>query len=402
MAFSFNVEGIKKAIPNVRRIDQYLDSSRSIISSIFIPKDFSDAGQLRSIPNNIDNIREQNKTNENWLIQKINSFTDVEKKIANQLNNSFTAFNPSINTAHKSGTNSINQIGAKIAKIENSDISSFIENTKKTTFSIIDYVASGKILSDPVDLAKQTGSKVVENIKNGFEWMLNTGAEIKEGVENFYNDKIKPAYESVKATVSSGCNWLYENILEPSWDFVKTTFASVANVIVSFVKGIGQLLESIFDLVVIIGTGVTSVATGIGDGVSYLVSLANGNQEEWSSITGDMWKGVMGFVAEDHVGNWFKDFYEKNAIGKWLDENAINALKSDSTINNIVSGIGYVAGIIALTVATLRTWRSSNSRGWIIYNCICCICNSSWNWEVYSRTLGKCKRCIMGRYEKKV
>lgn len=60
----------------------------------------------------------------------------------------------------------------------------------------------------------------------------------------------------------------------------------------------------------------------------------------------------MSFVATDHVNNLYEWFYNDFIVGQWLDSNAFDLFKSDGPIFGLVSGVGYVAGIIALSFFT--------------------------------------------------
>lgn len=80
--------------------------------------------------------------------------------------------------------------------------------------------------------------------------------------------------------------------------------------------------------------------------------MATGNAENWESGTLNIMQNTMSFVATDHVGNLYNWFYNDFIVGQWLDANAFDLFKSDGQIFGFVSGIGYVAGIIALTFLT--------------------------------------------------
>lgn len=58
----------------------------------------------------------------------------------------------------------------------------------------------------------------------------------------------------------------------------------------------------------------------------------------------------MTFVSEEYVENVYKDFYDKDSVGKWLDENSIDWLKSDGAVFEFESGVSYYAGLIIASV----------------------------------------------------
>lgn len=225
------------------------------------------------------------------------------------------------------------------------------------------YVFSGDLITDATEQAKKTATSIGNGVESAALWAYTTGTTIKNEVTNYITDELDPKIENVGAKVSEGCEFAYKNIITPVWSGIKKTGASVGNFSIGLVKGVGELAESLTDAVVMLGTAGLSIGTGLADGVSYVSALIDGDTKNWESVTGVLWKGVMGYVAEEHVDNAFKGFYANNQIGQWLDKNAADLFKSDGIVPNIASGVGYVAGIAALTLLTLRNRYSSNWSG---------------------------------------
>lgn len=101
-----------------------------------------------------------------------------------------------------------------------------------------------------------------------------------------------------------------------------------------------NLGENLTDIVLIASTGVASIGTGIHD-------ISTGG-----NITEEMWKNCMSYIATEQVNNAFTDFYKNNEIGKWLDKNAVEALKSYGIGSQVSEGLGYTAGLVLLTILT--------------------------------------------------
>lgn len=146
----------------------------------------------------------------------------------------------------------------------------------------------------------------------------------------------------------------WENVILPGLinaattvaDVLKRVGCTVGTFVVSLVEGIVQFGEALVDLVAILGTGIASIFTGIADGYQAVKGLITG--EEWSSITKSMWNnGTMKFVSTQHATSWFDSFYETK-VGSVLKT---NAYFFDQT-RSIGSGIGYIAGVVVLTIAT--------------------------------------------------
>lgn len=344
-----NIDGIEnKFKPAISNSIKYLGLAEDSLSSIIIPSDFTYRSRLRTLSQNISNIDTRVTNIKNWVDRSISNFNNVERSNKNVVNNLISAIPASLMNSN------ISKTGAKTAKVkkETKDKEGFFEKAFKAVSGAVDYVISGEFITDTFEIAEKTASKVVKEVKSTVSLIVSTGAEVKNNVKSFISDKVKPAMQKVGGVISSAWEFTYQNIIEPSWDFIKSVTASTVNILAGLIKGLSQLVESLLDFVVMLCTGVGSIFTGLADGITYLGALITGDTENWSSITGDMWKGVMGYVAEDHVGNAFSDFYENTIVGQWLDNNAYEWFKSDGIGTNIAAGIGYIAGIVVLTIAT--------------------------------------------------
>ena len=135
------------------------------------------------------------------------------------------------------------------------------------------------------------------------------------------------------------------------WTGIKKVGASIANVVIGLVQGLSEFVEAIVDTCAIIGTAVASIFTGLWDLGQWIAGKITGN-EDWNSATKAMWGGVMDFVATTHVKDAFRGFFENTAVGKWLDANAFEWFKSTGAVYQVANGIGYVAGVVILTIVT--------------------------------------------------
>lgn len=173
--------------------------------------------------------------------------------------------------------------------------------------------------------------EVGTNISNGAKSLWADVTDWWSDVEDWWNDDALP--------------WI-QNAANAVWDVVKSVGATVAVFVQSLVEGILQFGEAIIDFVALVGTGVTSIVTGLIDGGQAIYGAITGN--EWSSVTKQMWEGTMGFVSNQYVSGWFDSLYQNTGYGQWLAENAYGF---DIT-RSIGSGIGYIAGVVVLTIAT--------------------------------------------------
>ncbi len=368
-----------KVKPKLSNASSYLNRVASSISSLDIPSSFGCAGTLRSMSQEASNISNEVENINRWASDVVSKFQAAESKSSSAINS----------LLGKLDMVSFGGIGATAGKIAGTAASMALtggvqSGLFKAGFDLAQSVAKGvqkglsqvgaKISSTWKSLfstAKKTGVKLVKETKAKVSKIV-TGAinEVSKGinkVEKGITDFAKKGYEKacqINQSIENGLNeaashvgtaWnsFCTEVVPQVGEALQSAAASVSNVVLGLAKGIGQFGESLGDLALIVETGVQSTKTGLADAITYIGSVITGNTDEWESMTAKMWKQTMAFVAEDHVGNAFKDFYENTAVGKWLDEHAIDACKSDGIVTNISSGLGYVAGVIVLTVATL-------------------------------------------------
>lgn len=200
-----------------------------------------------------------------------------------------------------------------------------------------------------------------ENVENNTKRTVNKLQNKVDSINKTYQEEVKKTVEKTVEPILKSTSTIAKMIreaelknegktfLEKARDGICSVGASIGNGAVSFFKGVGEFGEGIVDTLGIVGTAIASPFTGLYDGFTYLID----GGEDWESVTGKMWEGTMSFVAEDHVDNLFQNFYENTEVGKWLDEHAFGPFKSDGMGCQIISGVGYVAGVVVLTIATM-------------------------------------------------
>lgn len=381
-----DIDGINnKVIPPLNKAKTELESAANSLSAISYSPDyykFTNRSRVQSVlPQNIRNIKTDVNNINKWLSDISTRFKEADRKSNNSVNSllgKLDKINLSNGIGKTGGT--IVGVAAQGMAIGQNNITTFAQKGFELAETIVNGVQDGinfvgakissawdsfynKIVKPGINFFEECKAKVSNFVTGAVNEISNGINKIKDGITSFAQkgwDKlcgmaqsVGDAFNSVGAHISSAWNSFCTDVWPNIWDGIQSFGASVANVVIGFVKGLCQFVESLVDVVVILGTAIGSIGTGIYDGISYLVSLADGTSDEWQSATGAMWQGVMGFVAEDHVGNAFADFYKNNAVGQWLDGHAIDVCKSDGIVTNIASGFGYVAGIVLLTIATL-------------------------------------------------
>lgn len=237
------------------------------------------------------------------------------------------------------------------------------------------FVSTGAKISSFGETVVSKASEVIEDVDNFFDetkaYIANKAESLWDKTTEWWNDttqKVDNWFDEVGTNISNGAKSLWadvtdwwsdvedwwnddalpwiQNAANAVWDVVKSVGATVAVFVQSLVEGILQFGEAIIDFVALVGTGVASIVTGLYDGGQAIYGAITGN--EWSSVTKQMWGGTMGFVSNQYVAGWFDSLYQNTGYGQWLAENAYGF---DIT-RSIGSGIGYIAGVVVLTIAT--------------------------------------------------
>lgn len=419
-----DINGINNKVkPQLNNSNKYLSKAADIISSLNVPKDFSYYKQLKNMSQDITDIDKNVKNINKWVSDVANKFQTAERKNSNTISsllsqldktnfasnigktgsgvvgvathsmalgqNNITTFEQKglelAETITNGVQNGINSVGAKIS----STWDSLYNKTVKTGKNFFENCKAK--VSDFVTGAINEISNGINKIKDG----ITTFA--KEGWEKIYGLKqnIENGINSVGAHISSGWDSFCTEIFPDILDLWMRTTASIINLEIGIVKGLFQFAESLVDLVVMLLMVSLTVTTGLIDAVSGIMYAFTGmdiidsnkkvtkllgleeeydkmfeffgveGTEEFDSITAFAWKKTMGFVAEDWVGNAYSAFYQNSLVGQAFDEMAFDIFKSDGIATEIASGIGEVAGIILLTVATAGVGDIAVAPEWI-------------------------------------
>lgn len=210
-----------------------------------------------------------------------------------------------------------------------------------------------------VEEVGETATEILTDVGNA---VADTGATLVGGIETLWEattDVFTGAMETIASWGSALFEWGANRLTdikefavgagdvlikstEKINEILKATGATVATIGLGLVEGILEFGEAIVDAAVIILGAVATIVTGIVDIGSYLIT------GEDLGLTSGMWDGIMGFVSEQWVSGAFDMLYEDTGAGRWIAENAVGF----ETVRSVSAGIGYVTGMIVLTVAT--------------------------------------------------
>lgn len=212
---------------------------------------------------------------------------------------------------------------------------------------------SDSFIENVFDDAKETYNSVKNTVSNWWD-------DVTETVDGWFDDVGANVSPNVKSLIEEASSWWddvtdwWNSDFSPwvkeaasvVWDDIKSAGATIAVGVQSLVEGILEFGESIVDFGALLGTGIASIGTGIYDGYQAIRGAIT--DEEWSSVTKQMWNGTKGFVSNQYVSGWFDSLYQNTGYGQWLSENAI----AFDSVRDVASGIGYVSGVVVLSVAT--------------------------------------------------
>lgn len=189
---------------------------------------------------------------------------------------------------------------------------------------------------------KSYDAKNISSIEGGFKELLN----------RIFNKDSK-VFENTGATIAANVtasDSIFGVILGDisNGTFLKKTGATIANSFVSLTKGIVNLVESIGDCALMVGAGIATTAT-------CMVDLAEGittGEFEWNT-TKKLWDNTRAIVSTEYTNQLYDKFYD-TSIGSKIDD--LSYFKKDGTACQIIEGVGYIGGVIALTALTCGTF----------------------------------------------
>ena len=147
---------------------------------------------------------------------------------------------------------------------------------------------------------------------------------------------------SFKSIAASG-----KNIGKSILNALKRTAASIINVTVfSITAGVIKFVEAITDCSILITGAVKGLYVLAFDAVK---SLITGKKDFTNSKK--YYNQLLKIVGYDVTGKIKGKFYETK-FGKWFNDNSYAPFKDGGTVYGIGEGIGYVAGIVVLTIFT--------------------------------------------------
>ena len=324
-----------------------------------LPNSFNGRGMVNEITTQIYNLKKEINDIDTLIEKKIERAKAIESKGESRIGSIASKIGSIVGTisgaAIGSATGGV--VGAVAGAVVGNQVGKTVGKTiYDTGAKIVSGFVSGvkKIGSAVVDGFKWVGSKVVSGVKTTAKWVKNTAKTVTswiadkfESAKDWTCNALKSAGACISKTANAAWTWI-KDAASIVWTHMKKIGASIVNGVLSLVKGLVKLIESIGDLVILLGAGIGTIGTAIWDTVK---GIATGKWE-WSATKG-LWKGTKAVVAYDWTSKCIFDSLYNTGFGKWLDNNAYGWFKSDGMGCKILEGVGYVAGVVVISICTL-------------------------------------------------
>ena len=349
-------------MPNLNKAKKALDESYKISKKLLkeIPSSNS-TNRINDISRKIDYASK----NINHIIVKLNEKVEkaqaIEKKNKSKSSSIASSVAKSAIAGLASGAIGAATVAGAVKKAKK------IEDTKKQKTTIWQALKNtgAKITGKVVSGVKKIGTtisnafaKTKKTISNGFKSIISKTTSAAEKVKSWVSKNFNAAKEWTSKALKDTGAFIAKigkgigNGLKTAWQWAtnienwKKVGASIANAVIGLVKGVVSLVESILDFALLLGSAASTVNTGI---IDIAKGIVTGNWD-WTA-TKKLWNGTRSVVSYEWTNKLAKSFYNTSA-GKTLDNYAYKPFKSDGMACQVTEGIGYIAGIVALTIAT--------------------------------------------------
>lgn len=319
----------------------------------------------------------------NQIYKSKKEINDVNSIISKKIDSAKNIESKSDNRASKISS-MVSKIGAVSGTIGGAAIGNA---TGGVVGAVVGGVVGSKVGKTIADTGAKVASKVVSGVKklgtsivDGFKWVGSKITSAYKSATNWISDKANKVSDWVSEKFEAAKTWTSQALKDTGafiskigttiWSGLKTAWtwatdienwkkvgASIVNGVIALVKGLVSLVEAIGDFVVLLGAVSSTINTAKIDIVKGVVT---GN---WDfSTTKKLWDNTKSVVAYNWTNKIFDSLYNSK-LGQTLDEYAYSPFKSDGMGCKIIEGIGYVAGVIVLTIATFGVGGVATAAG---------------------------------------
>lgn len=326
--------------------DSFYHSSYQIFNSSYL-KNCSDF-YVVSMKNNLEQLYSRIQNGYTNISKWLNEYCETYESLEDVLSQNRSAGSIINNNIR-------NYVSSKLSLLEDFDLHKGITRISVETSSSIGFNAS-TVIDEFADLYSDFQTKkegITSKVNSGIEILQEKTGAVIHSAQSSITNGITDAANALDTKRKDLMDW-WSNQAKPWIDStankigetVKRTDATVTTFRVSLVEGVMHFGEAIVDLGAIVNSLSNTSGAMIADGVQSIYGKVTGN--EWTSVTETMWDKTKTFVAEEHVTGWFDNLYQDTSYGQYLQENSYGF----ETTRSIGDGIGYIAGVTCLSIAT--------------------------------------------------
>lgn len=326
--------------------DSFYHSSYQIFNSSYL-KNCSDF-YVVSMKNNLEQLYSRIQNGYTNISKWLNEYCETYESLEDVLSQNRSAGSIINNNIR-------NYVSSKLSLLEDFDLHKGITRISVETSSSIGFNAStvidefADLYSDYQNRKSDITSKITSKLKILQEKTCTTVDNAKSsiviGIENATNELNQKRKDLLNWWNTEAKPWIDSTVSEAS-NTLKKTGATVGTFATSLGEGVLHLEEAMFDLKSIVDTLKETPSTISMDILQSLYGKITGN--DWTSVTQSMWDSTKADVSKEKVTSAFDFFYDNTSAGQTLKNNSYEF----ETTRSIGDGIGYIAGVTCLSIAT--------------------------------------------------
>jgi len=316
-------------LPSLNKSENLMQTSYSTSVSLknSLPSSFSQRSAVNQIVNQIYNIKKEINDIEGIIDSKLASAKRIESKSESRVSSIASAASKIGSVVGAIGGAAL---GATTGSIVGTAAGAAVGSSVGSTVGKALVNTGAKI----VDGAVKVGNTIWNGIKSIGSWIWDGCKKVANAVTSFVKQAVSGLVKAAKA-IWEGLKWVGKQILRVG--------ATIVNVVVSLVEGLVSFVEAIGDFVLLVIGGVCSIFTAISDIITGCIT----GEWNWTATSAVWKKWIMPWVGYD----WTSKAFEWQ--GKWvINDWTYKPFKRGETGAKITKGVGYVAGVVILTIVT--------------------------------------------------
>jgi len=323
-------------LPNLVKSKNTMQDAYSTSQSLrnSLPSSFAYRSTINDIVNQLYNIKREINDIDTMISKKVERAKTIENRNDNRASGIAKAAS-SIGSIV--GTIGGAAIGARTGGVVGAAAGAYVGNKVGSEV--------GKALANTGAKIWNGATKVAKSIWGGIKDLgksiWNGCKKVAKSIASFVKEAVSGLVKAAKA-IWEGLKWVWNEV-------IVRTAASIVNFVVSLVEGLVSFVEALGDVVLLVVGAVCSIFTAISDVIEGCIT---GNWD-WSATNAVWKKWILPWVGYDWTSKCLFDPLYNTKFGKWLDNNAYSPFKRENGfMYKVGKGVGYVVGVVVLTVVT--------------------------------------------------